>query len=689
MKLSKYLGPSISILALCIGTITNAQAGEKEEIIVLGKRIIRKSAGATGLDLSLRETPQSVTIVTSTQIKDFAMNDVNQLLANVTGINVESVETDRTYFNSRGFDIINFQIDGTGQPLDWGLQYGAIDTAIYDRIEAIRGANGMMTGTGNPSATINYIRKRPTEDFRANASFDFGSFDNKRFVGDISGPLNSDGTLKARFVYSNTDSDSHLDYYTLNRNLIYGVLSWEITPKFNATIGYSHQDNLANGNNWGALPLVYSDGSLIEHDVSATTAAPWTYWDTHDKNAFIEASYAFDNGFTLKASASRKDYDDYAKLLYVMGNPDRNTGDGLIAMSGYYPGSIQTNLFDIIANGKISLFGRQHQIVMGANRAVSDKLKWEAFVYGIQYPNFNSLASNEPIEPNYPSTSLQEDIKDELNRAYAAIHLNMHDRLKSIIGFNAIDLKTEGYSYGVNRVRDDNAISTYFGLVYDISPNISAYFSYSDIFNPQSEGDINRNRLDAAKGESYELGLKTEWLEKRFYATAALFKTVQKGLAQYAGYIPGTFDAYYVGVDTYVKGAEFELSGKINPNWNVSAGLTSLEIEDANGDETRLYLPRHTLKISSVYSIKALNDLKLGGAIRWQSEISTLDMGVKVSQKSYAILDLMASMKIAENLRANVNIKNATDEKYFASLKWEQAFYAAPRTISFGIEYKY
>ena len=167
---------SVSLLATAAAP-ASAQDSESElsEVVVMGKRVIRESAGATGLDLSLRETPQSVTVVGAAQIKQFNLTDVNQLLATLPGINVEAVETDRTYYNSRGFDVVNFQVDGVGQPLDWGLQAGALDVAIYDRVEAVRGANGLMTGTGNPSATINYIRKRPTQDFQASASAGYGT----------------------------------------------------------------------------------------------------------------------------------------------------------------------------------------------------------------------------------------------------------------------------------------------------------------------------------------------------------------------------------------------------------------------------------------------------------------------------------------------------------------------------------
>ena len=92
---------AVILIAGCMAASASEPYGADEElesIIVLGKRIIRESASATGLDLSLRETPQSVTVVSAAQAKEFDLTDANQLLASVTGINVEAVETDRTYY---------------------------------------------------------------------------------------------------------------------------------------------------------------------------------------------------------------------------------------------------------------------------------------------------------------------------------------------------------------------------------------------------------------------------------------------------------------------------------------------------------------------------------------------------------------------------------------------------------------
>lgn len=166
---------------------------------------------ATKLDLSIRETPQSVSVISRTQLDDFHLTTLNDALQNAPGITVERAETDRTYYTARGFDITNFQEDAMGIPLYWGLSTGDTDTSIYDRIEVVRGADGLMAGVGNPSATINKVRKRPTRDFQAAAALSAGSWDDYRIEGDVSGAL-TEG-VRGRTVIAQQNKQSYLNDY--------------------------------------------------------------------------------------------------------------------------------------------------------------------------------------------------------------------------------------------------------------------------------------------------------------------------------------------------------------------------------------------------------------------------------------------------------------------------------------------
>src|SRR5690606_41227353 len=112
------------------------------------------------------------------------------------GVTVQQIATDPTYYAPRGSEISMFQIDVLAIPLPCGIQNGDIDTAIYGRIEVLRGANGLLSSTGNPSATINFTRKRPTAVFQGSAGLTVGRWDLRRIDVDLSGTGNTAGSVR-------------------------------------------------------------------------------------------------------------------------------------------------------------------------------------------------------------------------------------------------------------------------------------------------------------------------------------------------------------------------------------------------------------------------------------------------------------------------------------------------------------
>jgi len=684
------------------------QDKSRDEIVVTGLAN-EKTPSATGLALTPKETPQSITIFDRTRIDDFALTNVNDLIAQLPGINVERVETDRTYFNSRGFDVSNFQVDGIGMPLFWGIQFGDLDTALFDRVEAVRGANAIMTGIGNPSATINYVRKRPSFDaLHASVAAQGGSWNQWRGEADVNVPVSD--TLAARFVYAHDQRDSYLDYNHVNRNVYGAIVAWKPAQGLTVTAGYTRQENNADGVLWGALPLTYTDGTRVPYPVSASTSADWTYWNVKDQSVFAELNYEFGGGWQAKGVFTYKRFEENAKLLYAYNYPDKATGLGVEGMSGIYPSVYDQYLGDFYASGPVTLFGREHQLAFGVSTGRSDGREWENFSLDtIVYPKWQDWGSTQVAEPTYPGEYLAAKYTDKLTRAYGAAHLNFTDRLKAVVGASAMWIKSNGTSYGTDQARDDSAVSPYAGLLFDLTKNVTLYASYTDIFNPQVELGVDGAKLAPAKGSSLEGGIKSEWFGGRLYATATLFRARQKGLASYAGDFGDPAgpcptggqvgDSCYVGVDTTSRGFEIELAGKVTDNWSISGGYTGMKIEDDAGNRTRTWLPNRTLKLATTYAVPQLNDLKLGAQLRWQNAITYADSGVQsaglvtgdviLRQPSYAVLDLMASIKLVDRLTAAVNVRNVGDEKYLGSLMWGQAFYAAPRSATVSLRFAY
>ena len=202
------------------------------------------SNSSTKLALSLRETPQTVTVVTRQMMDDQAAQSIGDVLRNAPGVSTQAYDSDRMEYSARGYAITNFQYDGVNTLYDGVFDEGAtkVDMALYDRVDIVKGATGLLSGSGEPSATVNLIRKKPTRDFKASISASAGSWDNYRTEGDISGPLNEDGSVRGRMVAVYQDADSYRDHYSKKNDVMYGIIQADLTPDTLFTFGMDYQN---------------------------------------------------------------------------------------------------------------------------------------------------------------------------------------------------------------------------------------------------------------------------------------------------------------------------------------------------------------------------------------------------------------------------------------------------------------
>lgn len=652
-----------------------------------GDYTVRRSSSATGLPLAPRETPQSTSVVTRATMDDFRFTSVNSVLDAVTGITVERPETDRTYYTARGFDIVNFQLDGIGLPFSYGLVDGDLDTAVYDRVEVVRGANGLMTGAGNPSATINFIRKRPTAKTQASAALTLGSWRDKRLEGDLSGPLNADGSVRGRLVAVAQQRESHLDRHRHAKGVLYGIVEADIGENTTLAAGHTQQRNRPKGVMWGALPLQYTDGSATNYDVSTSTSPDWTYWNTATGITFAELKHQLAGEWQATAVITHKKNRQDSKLFYVYGTPDAATGTGLAAWPSMYRLDSSQLLLDARASGPVMLGGRRHDVVVGASTSRTRVRANSTDGQGVGSP-VPDLATWDGTyaEPAFDITAGSADFTDRQHSVYGAVRINASDAWKFIAGANATWVKSSGITYGEPRERDEQSVEPYVGAIFDLNRDVSVYASYAGIFNPQHQVDANLRTLDPVTGTNREIGVKTEWLDKRLQTTLAVFKGRQDNLAEWSAYV-GTIPVY-VGRDTLSQGVEAEVTGSLTDRVRLTASYTQVQIEDTQGKDVRTFSPRKTLRAATTW--QATDKLKLGATYNWRSATHRDGVaGVAVRQPSYGILNLMARYDFSKQWSASINIDNATNEKYLTSLYWSQGFYGAPRSGSVTLAWTY
>jgi outer membrane receptor for ferric coprogen and ferric-rhodotorulic acid len=665
---------------------------QRSTIIVSGLRSRAEPAGATTLPISVVDTPQSVTIIERDYLDDFGFDDANDVLRLVTGVNVERAETDRTYYNARGFDIKSQKVDGLGLPNIWGVYAGQIDTAVFDRIEIVRGANGLLSGTGNPSGTVNYLRKRPSGERRIFAEIGPGSRNRYRAEIDADLPLNASGTWAVRLVGAVQDNDSHLRDYHQRRTAAQAILSGQLSDRLNLTLGYTRQDTYADSPLWGALPLLFTDATQTDYPRSTSTSQDWTYWNTHDETAFAELDWAFAPDWSLKTSLTRKDYSEPSQLFYVYGTPDPVTGLGLLGWPARYDQTNDGWIADAVVTGKFAAMGRDHEVTLGAQYSTSN-LTYLDYPVDPGDPAWGPLPAlpgwtgQEVGLPSFGAPFQASDVDYRMWRVYGAMRLALTERLKVIGGFNYIDVKSEGMSFGADYGRDESAVSPYFGVTYALAPEVNLYASYSDIFEPQSEIGLDLLPLGPAKGRSIEGGIKGNWLGGRLFGSLAVFSSKQDNLAEAADFVP-PYGTLYRGISVKSAGVELELGGRPNEALSLQGGISHLfHLKDDTGAEVRTYIPRTTANLSARW--KVMPALTLGAAIRWQSAIHLVNWLGTIRQGAYATVQLNGKYEFSERLALTVNVGNVTDRKHLQSLYWDQSFYAAPRNVNAALQWRF
>jgi outer-membrane receptor for ferric coprogen and ferric-rhodotorulic acid len=654
-----------------------------------GAYIVGKTRSATGLALSTRQTPQSLSVITRQKMDDFAQRNINDVLSATPAVTVEKVETDRTYYTSRGFDIVNFQYDGVGIPLTFGNIAGDLDTFSYDRVEILRGANGLTAATGNPSATVNFVRKRPTYVPQASASLTLGSWHTRRMEADVSGALTKSGSLAGRFGVVRQDGDSYLDRYSPDKTSFFGVLEANLSDHTVLSIGHTQQRNHGNGSMWGALPLYYTDGSPTAYPVSTSTAADWAYWNSRHQNTFVELARELDDDWHAKLTASRSKAVDDSRLFYVYGTPDRSTGLGLFSYPSQYGSENVQTVLDASATGKFTAAGRRHDLAFGVNwsRSTMNDISHYGRGIGTALPDLSGWAGRYP-EPAFDAAVDGSAFVDRRHSAYAATRLDLADRLKLIGGVNVTRAESTGTAYGVSHRKSASQTTPYIGVVYDVAGNVSVYANYTRIFNPQSELDINGDPLSAIQGTSRELGVKSELFDRKLELSGAVFQTQQDNTAEQAGYAGPT--AYYRGVNAQSQGIELALAGEVARGMQVSAGYTQMTLRGDDGRDVRTYVPRKLLRLSTTYRLAAQPRTQVGASVSWQSAVRRdQGGGIETRQAAYALLNMMARHEVDKHLNVAVNLNNVTNRKYLTSLYWNQAYYGAPRNASITLNWKY
>ncbi|MEN5374918.1 ferric-rhodotorulic acid/ferric-coprogen receptor FhuE [Stenotrophomonas hibiscicola] len=673
---------------------TAADPTTLDKVVVKGERAegysVRRTSAGTRFDLAPREIPQSLSIISHQRIEDQNLDDIIDVLANTTGVTSTQSDSERTEFYARGFYIDAYQFDGlpTQMVQNWSYGDSGLDLALYDRVEVVRGATGLLSGAGNPSASVNLIRKHAdSAELAGSVSVNVGSWGRTRTTVDVGSALNASGTVRGRVIGSYLDTDGQMDRYNQRKTLGYAVIDADLTPDTQLSVGYDYQQKRANGATWGGFPMLYSDGSRTGYDESFNASPDWTYWDTTSKRAFATLQHAFSNGWKFKVGATHDETKADDKLFYPAYNDwttgesnfDRTTGAGISPSAGFYNTERKVTGVDGYIDGPFQLFGREHQLMAGVSYNRREYANYGDYQVGGPGQTWDPFASylnwtGKIGEPNWNPLALASEGTITQKAGYAAARLSLADPLKLIVGARYTDWKSEGE--GADRAH--KVTTPYAGLVFDINGTYSTYASYTEIFQPQTLKDRNGGYLDPVDGKSYEVGVKGAWFDNRLNASLAVFRIEQDNVGQATGEpVLGSQNefAYRAARGTVSRGFEFEVNGELAPGWNATFGASRYVAKDINDADINTNLPQTALKLFTSYTPQSLQALTVGGGANWQNRIYyPVPAYGRIEQSGYALVSAFVRYRISPEFSVQANLNNLLDKKYLSQINGYGAY---------------
>ena len=691
---------------------------------------VESTRSSTGLDLTPRQTPQSVTSITRQQMDDRDIHTIEQALDTTPGVSTSKSEVGgRTDFRARGYSISNWKVDGLqfqgGSDFSGGGN--ALNMDLYERIDIVRGANGLLGGTGDPSATVNLIRKAPTRTFGGSAYATYGSWDKRRLGADLNLPLSEDGRLRSRFVMTQQDANSFRDNQSERSRAALANFEFDLDDATTLGAGYQYEYNKVVGGGWGAnIPIWYRDGSTTNLPRSTNLVPSWSFGEYTTRTAFGSLAHRFDNDWALdlKVAQSTAEVLNHRGLAKVnsagrgsYGGYWDQDGSGAV-LNGLHSSSDTTQQSaQIDLSGPFQLLGRTHQAMVGYNdsRTVAWSPEYTCTMLGADRISAPSVGCQFRANNGLPVTDWHNGVDSDydmlasrtgrhsktttrLQGMYAATRLSITDPLSVIVGVRTTDYSaTTNNVSGVRSNQQNSGIVTpYLGAVYDLNDTYSLYASYTDIFNPQTAETESGTKVEPIRGKSYETGIKGEWLDGRLNASAAYFRTEQQNKAVLDDGLttPTGGDAYKAGTGQETDGIDLEIAGALTPNWNLYAGYTYLHFRRVDSDGRSD--PSHLFKASTTYRLSGpLDRLTVGAGVKAQSNIRAISSpagqpvnGVSagatdVNWSGYAIWNAMAKYQVTDDTSVSLNVDNLFDKHYYTQYGfYAGAIYGDPRNVS-------
>ena len=683
---------------------------------------------------SLKDTTQSVSVITQERIVQQNLTDLASAFQNLTGVTLAQTSGVQSNYVSRGFTIGTYQIDG-GAPQAFSL--GASQTsnqnlAEFDNVQIIRGSDALYGGAGQPGGVVSLNRKRPLDHNQLNVDLNIGSWNNYRGTVDLTGPIALNGALKARLVIEGQDRDYFYNVAHTSTAFVYGVLEGDIGSKTVVRVGGSYESQNNHGYNASGLPR-YTDGGDLGLPRSTCLCATWGNWDFRTSEVFGVLEHQFSDAWRLKVNATRTDRSsDLIQPSFTAAiNRGAATGAGDRLSRIYNQPGLDDTQFSIDGNvaGSFSLIGQKQSLLLGMDYTHSASMvNVGSSRLNVPIPNiytFNPSILNP--EPPLPAITTRSNILQQQYGIYGNLDLqpvhSFHVTGGLRLSYFTYTQANNGVVASLGGSFSSTWVPTPFASVrFDVTKSVALYASYADIYQSQSgDLDLTGNPLPPVKGVTYEGGVKGVFRGGKLNASVSYYNTKEQNQAifdiAHIGACAIGFICYLSTGDYFSQGVDAEVTGEVLPGWQLQAGYTFNHNKYGDAYAARSQFgsfqtqqPAHQVKLWTAYTLPgARRAWTVGGGLRLESARYTTGSVCSIevnpttgacagtfvpfnyTQDLYVVGDVRVAYQVNRHWQAALNVTNISDTRYFSTAGSSNSgnFYGEPRAFLLSVHATY
>ncbi|MBC3349045.1 TonB-dependent siderophore receptor [Pseudomonas sp. SWRI196] len=662
---------------------------------------------------SLKEIPQSITVMTRKQMDDQNLVNLKDAVNQTTGIVGLQGVGQGMILSSRGFQIDDWQYDGV--PIlrnnyslgNWATQ----DLIFFDRLEIMRGAAGLLQGTGSPGGAVNLVRKRGQSAPTVTLTGKAGSWDHYGLQLDAGGPLNQAGNIRGRIVVDEDQSNSFVDHAWSKTHSLYGALDVDLSE--DTTLGFAvSQSNGESRGNIRGLPR-YADGSMPDVSRSTYTGARWNRSEIDVTTYYTDLEHRFNEDWAFKVGAVYMTEDNQAKNQRVQRlgglNPD---GSGVQYADFVTDFQSTKSGLDMSLNGKFEALSMEQEVMLGGNFSQLETDDKFARTFNSTSDSIFDLNNDRPdisyeslIAAGGRGTLSKYDIRQK--GVYGTWRVKPIDDLTLVLGSRVswydsnYKAKTEDSAgvtpYTASTATETGVVTPYGGIIYDLSREWAVYASYTDVFQPQTEVDASGSVLKPIVGTNYEVGLKGELMDGRVNTSLAIFRYDHENRAIEDTAAGMVCEGGYCSVASgkvRSQGIDAEISGEVVDNLQLFAGYTYnttkyLEDPKNEGVVYSSWTPKHMLRVWGNYQLTG-DWSRVSTGLGFTTQSHTLVYQEKTNVPGYTVWNARIGYQLTPEIALAVNANNLFDKTYitpaYNQLDGNNNF-GDPRNLMFSVKY--